>query len=185
MVAASAFARILRLALELEQLLAEEAKRDEDNQLAVSPFPKNLHKDNLDVLYLVGHIDEHGVRQWKEFDGRKQKDTTKDVQALEQNLGDATARELGKQLAEEHVPKEPLGGKEIARETQHGIAPESPVTEAMASDEKDNNTPKKPTEFYIWEEQTSELELRIAELKQAAEIEGLDEETSIFLKKTI
>merc|ERR1711902_270271 len=43
-----------------------------------SPFLENLRKKGLEVLYMVDPIDEYGVQQLKEFDGKKLKSTTKE-----------------------------------------------------------------------------------------------------------
>merc|ERR1712070_1243512 len=47
---------------------------------AVSSFPflESLRKKGLEVLYMVDPIDEYGVQQLKEFDGKKLKSTTKE-----------------------------------------------------------------------------------------------------------
>merc|ERR1712125_227235 len=43
-----------------------------------SPFLETLRKKGLEVLYMVDPIDEYGVQQLKEFDGKKLKSTTKE-----------------------------------------------------------------------------------------------------------
>jgi len=43
-----------------------------------SPFLESLRKKGLEVLYMVDPIDEYGVQQLKEFDGKKLKSTTKE-----------------------------------------------------------------------------------------------------------
>merc|ERR1712083_1113386 len=43
-----------------------------------SPFLENLRKKGLEVLYMVDPVDEYGVQQLKEFDGKKLKSTTKE-----------------------------------------------------------------------------------------------------------
>merc|ERR1719213_1123375 len=43
-----------------------------------SPFLESLRKQGLEVLYMVDPIDEYGVQQLKEFDGKKLKSTTKE-----------------------------------------------------------------------------------------------------------
>merc|ERR1712151_1025467 len=44
-----------------------------------SPFLENLRKKGLEVLYMVDPIDEYGVQQLKEFDGKKLKSLMKEV----------------------------------------------------------------------------------------------------------
>merc|ERR1712224_1169293 len=43
-----------------------------------SPFIEALRERGLEVLYMVDPIDEYGVQQLKEFDGKKLKSTTKE-----------------------------------------------------------------------------------------------------------
>ena len=43
-----------------------------------SQFLENLRKKGLEVLYMVDLIDEYGVHQLKEFDGKKWKSATKE-----------------------------------------------------------------------------------------------------------
>merc|ERR1711935_1147953 len=43
-----------------------------------SPFIEALRKKGLEVLYMVGPVDEYAVQQLKEFDGKKLKSTTKE-----------------------------------------------------------------------------------------------------------
>merc|ERR1711920_34577 len=43
-----------------------------------SPFLESLRKKGLEVMYMVDPIDEYGVQQLKEFDGKKLKSTTKE-----------------------------------------------------------------------------------------------------------
>merc|ERR1712193_456868 len=43
-----------------------------------SPFLENLRKKGLEVLYMTDPVDEYGVQQLKEFDGKKLKSTTKE-----------------------------------------------------------------------------------------------------------
>merc|ERR1711865_491606 len=43
-----------------------------------SPFLENLRKKGLEVIYMVDPVDEYGVQQLKEFDGKKLKSTTKE-----------------------------------------------------------------------------------------------------------
>merc|ERR1712185_81714 len=47
-------------------------------QVSSSPFLEALRKKGLEVLYMVDPIDEYGVQQLKEFDGKKLKSTTKE-----------------------------------------------------------------------------------------------------------
>merc|ERR1712194_752207 len=47
-------------------------------QVSASPFLENLRKKGIEVLYMVDPIDEYGVQQLKEFDGKKLKSTTKE-----------------------------------------------------------------------------------------------------------
>merc|ERR1712091_86083 len=53
-----------------------------------SPFLESLRKKGLEVLYMCDPIDEYGVQQLKEFDGKKLKSTTKEV------LGDKVEKVL-------------------------------------------------------------------------------------------
>merc|ERR1712139_590622 len=43
-----------------------------------SPFLENLRKKGLEVIYMTDPIDEYGVQQLKEFDGKKLKSVTKE-----------------------------------------------------------------------------------------------------------
>merc|ERR1712100_512859 len=43
-----------------------------------SPFLESLRKKGLEVIYMVDPIDEYGVQQLKEFEGKKLKSTTKE-----------------------------------------------------------------------------------------------------------
>merc|ERR1719514_38259 len=47
-------------------------------QVSSSPFIEQLRKKGLEVLYMVDPIDEYGVQQLKEFDGKKLKSVTKE-----------------------------------------------------------------------------------------------------------
>merc|ERR1719399_1243261 len=46
--------------------------------VSASPFLENLRKKGLEVIYMVDPIDEYGVQQLKEFEGKKLKSTTKE-----------------------------------------------------------------------------------------------------------
>merc|ERR1711886_14898 len=48
-----------------------------------SPFLETLRKKGLEVIYIVDPIDEYGVQQLKEFDGKKLKSTTKEALDIE------------------------------------------------------------------------------------------------------
>ena len=43
-----------------------------------SPFLEALRKKGPEVMYMVDPIDEYAVQQFKEFDGKKLKSTTKE-----------------------------------------------------------------------------------------------------------
>merc|ERR1712144_5851 len=47
-------------------------------QVSSSPFIETLRKKGLEVLYMVDPIDEYGVQQLKEYDGKKLKSVTKE-----------------------------------------------------------------------------------------------------------
>merc|ERR1712139_566544 len=47
-------------------------------QVSSSPFLESLRKKGLEVLYMVGPVDEYSVQQLKEFDGKKLKSVTKE-----------------------------------------------------------------------------------------------------------
>merc|ERR1711935_439769 len=47
-------------------------------QVSSSPFLETLRKKGYEVFYMVDPIDEYGVQQLKEFDGKKLKSTTKE-----------------------------------------------------------------------------------------------------------
>merc|ERR1712096_136117 len=47
-------------------------------QVSSSPFLETLRKKGLEVLYMVDAVDEYGVQQLKEFEGKKLKSTTKE-----------------------------------------------------------------------------------------------------------
>merc|ERR1712054_582149 len=47
-------------------------------QVSSSPFIEALRKKGFEVLYMVDPIDEYGVQQLKEFDGKKLKSVTKE-----------------------------------------------------------------------------------------------------------
>merc|ERR1712147_111481 len=77
-----------------------------------SPFLENLRKKGLEVLYMVDPIDEYGVQQLKEFDGKKLKSTTKEGLDLE----DEDEKKKLEELKAEFEPltklmKEVLGDK--------------------------------------------------------------------------
>merc|ERR1711862_460102 len=48
-----------------------------------SPFLETLRKKGLEVIYMTDPIDEYGVQQLKEFDGKKLKSTTKECLDLD------------------------------------------------------------------------------------------------------
>merc|ERR1711920_894686 len=77
-----------------------------------SPFLENLRKKGLEVLYMVDPIDEYGVQQLKEFDGKKLKSTTKEGL----DLDDEDEKKKIEELKAEFEPltklmKEVLGDK--------------------------------------------------------------------------
>merc|ERR1712022_14159 len=77
-----------------------------------SPFLENLRKKGLEVLYMVDPIDEYGVQQMKEFDGKKLKSTTKEGLDIE----DEDEKKKMEELKAEFEPltklmKEVLGDK--------------------------------------------------------------------------
>merc|ERR1711966_176929 len=77
-----------------------------------SPFLENLRKKGLEVLYMVDPIDEYGVQQLKEFEGKKLKSTTKE--GLE--IDDEDEKKKLEELKAEFEPltklmKEVLGDK--------------------------------------------------------------------------
>merc|ERR1712036_102380 len=81
-------------------------------QVSSSPFLESLRKKGLEVLYMVDPIDEHGVQQLKEFEGKKLKSTTKE--GLE--LDDEDEKKKLEELKAEFEPltklmKEVLGDK--------------------------------------------------------------------------
>merc|ERR1711865_430929 len=47
-------------------------------QVSSSPFNEQLRKKGFEVLYMVDPIDEYGVQQLKEYDGKKLKSVTKE-----------------------------------------------------------------------------------------------------------
>merc|ERR1712188_72861 len=47
-------------------------------QVSSSPFIETLRKKGFEVLYMTDPIDEYGVQQLKEYDGKKLKSTTKE-----------------------------------------------------------------------------------------------------------
>merc|ERR1712139_269533 len=80
--------------------------------VSASPFLENLRKKGLEVLYMVDPIDEYGVQQLKEFDGKKLKSTTKE--GLE--IDDEDEKKKVEELKAEFEPltklmKEVLGDK--------------------------------------------------------------------------
>merc|ERR1719269_274658 len=77
-----------------------------------SPFLENLRKKGYEVLYMVDPIDEYGVQQLKEFEGKKLKSTTKE--GLE--IDDEDEKKKLEELKAEFEPltklmKEVLGDK--------------------------------------------------------------------------
>merc|ERR1711868_344833 len=77
-----------------------------------SPFIEALRKRGLEVLYMVDPIDEYGVQQLKEFDGKKLKSTTKEGL----DLDDEDEKKKMEELKAEFEPltklmKEVLGDK--------------------------------------------------------------------------
>merc|ERR1712054_698237 len=46
-------------------------------QVSSSPFIETLRKKGFEVLYMVDPIDEYGVQQLKEYDGKKLKSVAK------------------------------------------------------------------------------------------------------------
>merc|ERR1712021_117728 len=80
--------------------------------VSASPFLESLRKKGLEVLYMVDPIDEYGVQQLKEFDGKKLKSTTKE--GLE--LDDEDEKKKMEEMKAEFEPltklmKEVLGDK--------------------------------------------------------------------------
>merc|ERR1711899_638731 len=77
-----------------------------------SPFLENLRKKGLEVMYMVGPVDEYAVQQLKEFDGKKLKSTTKEGLDIE----DEDEKKKLEELKAEFEPltklmKEVLGDK--------------------------------------------------------------------------
>merc|ERR1711941_160527 len=77
-----------------------------------SPFLETLRKKGLEVMYMVDPIDEYGVQQLKEFDGKKLKSTTKEGL----DLDDEDEKKKLEELKAEFEPltklmKEVLGDK--------------------------------------------------------------------------
>merc|ERR1711934_687024 len=77
-----------------------------------SPFIEALRKKGLEVLYMVDPVDEYGVQQLKEFDGKKLKSTTKEGLDIE----DEDEKKKLEELKAEFEPltklmKEVLGDK--------------------------------------------------------------------------
>merc|ERR1719486_249528 len=69
--------------------------------VSASPFIEQLRKKGYEVLYMVDPIDEYGVQQLKEFDGKKLKSVTKEgldlddadeKKKMEEVLGDKTEK---------------------------------------------------------------------------------------------
>merc|ERR1712076_271129 len=77
-----------------------------------SPFLETLRKKGLEVIYMTDPIDEYGVQQLKEFDGKKLKSTTKEGL----DLDDEDEKKKLEELKAEFEPltklmKEVLGDK--------------------------------------------------------------------------
>merc|ERR1712057_13021 len=81
-------------------------------QVSSSPFLEALRKKGIEVIYMVDPIDEYGVQQLKEFDGKKLKSTTKEGLDIE----DEDEKKKMEELKEKFEPltklmKEVLGDK--------------------------------------------------------------------------
>lgn len=59
-----------------------------------SPFLANLGKKGLELLYMVDLIDEYGVQQLEEFDGKKSKSATKEGLDIDDETGEKKIKEL-------------------------------------------------------------------------------------------
>merc|ERR1712006_75429 len=82
--------------------------------VSASPFLESLRKKGLEVLYMVDPIDEYGVQQLKEFDGKKLKSTTKEGL----DIADEDEKKKLEELKAEFEPltklmKEVLGDKVV------------------------------------------------------------------------
>merc|ERR1711981_433320 len=81
-------------------------------QVSSSPFIETLRKKGFEVLYMVDPIDEYGVQQLKEYDGKKLKSVTKEGL----DLDDEDEKKKTEELKAEFEPlcklvKEVLGDK--------------------------------------------------------------------------
>ena len=56
------------------------------------PFLANLGKKGLELLYMVDLIDEYGVQQLEEFDGKKSKSATKEGLDIDDAIGEKKSR---------------------------------------------------------------------------------------------
>ena len=78
-----------------------------------SPFIETLRKKGLEVLYMVDPIDEYGVQQLKEYDGKKLKSVTKEGLDMDETEDEKKKREEEKAKFESlcKLMKDILGDK--------------------------------------------------------------------------